>query len=425
MFKKIHKLFGADEIPYGVKVMMRITAIRWIGWGIVTPLLPVFIYSFSRNYMEAGLIKSAYDVAFILVLPLVGMATDRFLSGSIIALGMALYAFVGFSYFLAGATGLVLFVILGRFLNGFSFALDSIGRQTYIWRYVSRKQIASNMGFVDTFSNLWWILAAISSLWLIKYFTIDQLALAIIPTTLISMVIALRFRKHERKEKKSFDMAAVKKKVVSKINYVKDWGWELKTLATFRFFISAAKSVIMFFVPIAVYSESGSLSQSIIIGIVFNLPYLFSWNLGKLFDKKGAKSFMVGLIVLALSIAAFGLRDSFYWQLATAFIVGVSVELLYLGANELVTLHAHPEHFGRVGGVMASIADMGALAGPIAIGALIDLNGIQSSFIWLASFIVALSLIFYFIRHSIFHKPFEEKGLYDISHHRGLSRRHI
>ena len=79
--------------------------------GLVGDLLnPCFLclsFSFPRSYAEAGLIRASYDVSFILALPIIGMAADRFKATSIILVGLLLYTLIGASYFLAGVTGMV------------------------------------------------------------------------------------------------------------------------------------------------------------------------------------------------------------------------------------------------------------------------------------------------------------------------------
>ncbi len=81
-----------------------------------------------------------------------------------------------------------------------------------------------------------------------------------------------------------------------------------------------------------------------------------------------------------------------------AFCIGIVIELLSVGNNELITVYTQPEHFGRVGGVMKSIYDMGSLIGPLVVGILIDSQGTQISFLLLACLMGVLALIFYSMR---------------------------
>src|ERR1700723_548483 len=126
------------EIPYGVRVITIATAVRWFGWGLAESLIPVFIFSFAHTYATTGLIGSAYDFAFIIALPIVGVAADELPATSLVALSLAIYPLVGLAYLMAGVFGLVAFVVIARIVNGVTYALDCVGRETYIRRHVER-----------------------------------------------------------------------------------------------------------------------------------------------------------------------------------------------------------------------------------------------------------------------------------------------
>ena len=90
--------------------------------------------------------------------------------------------------------------------------------------------------------------------------------------------------------------------------------------------------------------------------------------------------------------------SSYWWQVSAAFLVGAILELLSVGSNEIITIYAEPEHFGRVGGAMKSIFDMGALAGPLMMGVLIDAEGPLKPFLFLAFIMAAMAFGFWLIR---------------------------
>ena len=236
----IKRLFGFSEFsaPLGIRIVTIATSVRWAGWGFAESLLPVFIFSFSRSYAEAGLIRAAYDVSFILALPVIGMAADRFKASSIIMVGLLLYTFIGASYFLAGVTGMVLFVVLGRFLNGITFAMDSVGRGTYFRRNASDGKLATIFGYFDTIANFWWVVAALSGMWLIQYFSINELLFLITPTSLIAFFIIWYFQKTPEVFKQSKEPEKFNQVYGLALKELIRWDWKLKAVAMFNFFIA-------------------------------------------------------------------------------------------------------------------------------------------------------------------------------------------
>ncbi len=397
-FMGIFKKLFDTPIPRGVRILTYATAIRWIGWGFAESLLPVFIFSFGNTYAEAGLLRSVYDIVFILALPVVGMAADRFRATSLILIGLALYPLVGISYFFAGITGVALFIVFARGLNGLTYAFDAVGRETYFRRHDSPKTLATIFGYFDSISNFWWVAAALAGMILIKYFSIPVLLLMIAPTSVIAFLLVWSFRKNEESIEKPGVQGKLRRAYREAWYEIGKWNWQLKGVAMFNFFIAFSSAVVAFFLPIEVYNDGAGYGKTILVGVMFALPYLLGWILGKWFDVKGLKTFFYGLAGFTFLFASLAVVDAYWWKVVAAFCIGIVIELLSVGNNELITVYSQPEHFGRVSGVMRSIYDMGSLIGPLIIGILIDSQGTRMSFFLLACLMGILSLVFYSMR---------------------------
>jgi MFS family permease len=361
----------------------------------------VFIFSFAHNYAATGLIGSAYDFAFIMALPIVGFAADVFPTTALIALSLGLYPLVGLSYFLAGALGLVVFVVVARLTNGVLYALDYVGRETYFRRHVDKRKLATALGYFDSIANLWWIVAALMSLALIRYVPISVLLLMIAPTSIIALIVVLRLRKTDPEIIPKMPRTNLKGSYGAALREIQSWGVTLKGLAVFNFFIALAGTVTAFFLPIDAYLEGASLARVVLIGIFFAVPPLLGWFLGQWFDLKGESIFPYGLFAFAILIGSLGFMSAYAWNLFVALGIGVILELLTLGSGELVSFYALPEHFGRVGGIMEGISDLGGLVGPLAVGILIDLGGAPRAFAYLGVTIGVLAVTFLIMRGAL------------------------
>jgi MFS family permease len=389
--RRLSHFFSSSEIPYGVKIITLATSIRWIGWGFAETLIPIFIYSFSNTFAEAGLIKSGYDLGLILALPIIGMAADRFRASTLILIGLFIYFFIGASYFLAGTTGLVIFIIFARFANGVGYALDSVGRATYFRRHSPPEKMATVFGYFDTIADFWWIVAALLGIVLIKYFSIGTLLFLITPTSVISFLIIWKFRKNE---KELVHPVASDEASLRALSGVKNWSRTLKSLILLNFFVSGAAAVIVFFLPIEAYTEGANLGMVVLFGIVTTLPTLFGWELGKWFDIKGTSFFTYGLILFTVLVFSIPFFSGYLWKLVVTFLIGLIVEFISVGNNELVTIHSSPEHFGQVDGIMRSISNIGAMVGPLFIGISIDSFGIKTSYIALGTLMLLVTFMF-------------------------------
>lgn len=397
-------MFDIKGIPRGVRVITRATAIRWFGWGFAETLIPIFIFSFVHTYATTGLIGSVYDFMFILALPIVGLAADIFPATALIALGLALYVLVGLGYFLAGALGLIIFIVIARLVNGITFALDYVGRETYFRKHVEKNKLASVFGYFDTVTGLWWIIAALIGIVLIRYFSISLLLFMIAPCSIIALIVVMHFRKTNPEKVYTLPKLSLKNSYGAAIKEVQGWSLTMKGLAVFNFFIALAGTVTAFFLPIEAYVQGASLARVMLIGILFAVPPLFGWFLGKWFDIKGTTIFFYGLVLFAVLLTSIALINTYAWKLAAAFGIGIVLELLALGSGELVTVYTLPEHFGRVGGIMGSITDLGGLVGPLAIGILIDVKGASPAFVCLGITVAILATTFLVITSFSPHK---------------------
>jgi MFS family permease len=398
MKRLIDRFFNTNDIPVGSRLITTITAIRWAGWGFAETLIPILIYSLTSTFAQAGLLRSTYDIGLILTLPIIGVIADKVKATTIILVGLVLYLFVGTSYLLAGTAGLVIFIVIARSLNGVSYALDSVGRETYFRRHTPVEKIATVFGYFDTVANFWWMITALTGIILIKYFSIPWLLFLIVPTSLISFIILWRFKRREDVDIVTIPLFAKEKRKV--FQDFKEWNWTLKSLIVFNFFIASASTVIAFFLPIEVYKEGGDLSLVVIMGVVATVPTLFGWILGKWFDIKGSKVFSYGLLGFAVLLFSLVFFHGYIWQLLVSFLVGVILELLSVGSSELVTAHANPEHFGRIGGVIRSISNIGSIVGPLAVGVLMDSYGINSGYLVLAIIMFLLAISFRIIQRN-------------------------
>jgi MFS family permease len=390
MFNRLAAILAPNYIPKGVQIVTLVTSVRWFGWGFAETLIPVLLFSFGNSFAEAGLLKASVDITFILALPLIGVFADKVRATTLILVGAFLYLFVGLGYFLSGVTGMIVFLVLARLINGVSWGLDVVGRETYIRRHVEKNNVATAFGYFDTVANFWWVVSAVMGIFLIKYFSITTLLFLITPFSFISLLIVARFRKKEERVhalgRKGFG--------VNFFREIKEWSLMLKGLLGFNFLISFTGAVVVFFLPIEVYKEGGSLTLVILMGIAYALPTLTGWGLGRFFDKTGYRTLGVGLVALALLLLSLAFFTSFFWRIALMLIISMILELISVGSNELITATAKPEHFGRVEGVMKSVSTIGEMVGPLVVGVLMDLTSAGSAYISLSAVIFSLAVIF-------------------------------
>lgn len=383
------------SLPDGVRVFAWVRAIRWLGWGLGEPLLPVFIMAFSQTFAEAGLFSSTVEIVSLVSLPIIGMWADRVPAKRLVLWSLLLYPLVGLGYLFAGILGMAIFVVLARAINGFTWELENVGVATYYRRVIDRNKIATSFGYLDTWSNLAWIFAALAGMFLVSFMPIYYLLFGIAPFSIVAYFVALKAPK---------DSFAVDCNVSSQSapSYGKTMGeWRQWTarfwlLGALIFFSSIINSLMSFFIPIAAYLAGANLPMVVLMGILGATPALFGYKLGHIADGRN-RYILISLGLICVAIIAFWLTaiHSYWFKLGAVFLMGIILELFFVVQSSLITTLGPAKTYGRRGSAFESISTLGDLGAPLILGVAFDLIGFSD--VWLV--IAVIALIFAFIFH--------------------------
>ncbi len=372
------KQFIEEPLPYGVKLIAWARTVRWIGWGFGEALIPLFIFSFSKTFAEAGLLRSTYEITLLLALPIIGAFVDRKSAKYLIIVALALYPLVGVSYFFAGVFGAAIFIVIARGLNGFLWGMENIGVSTYYRRIANRANIASSFGYIESWSNFGWIIAALIGMVLVSFVPIHYLLLAISPAAIIALFIALKAPKDTL-----LNVEGAKKQNSSLIHSYKSafvewrtWNGHLWLLGGLVLFSGLIEALMWFFIPIDAYIAGAKPSFVVLLSVVAAIPTLFGYTIGKIADKRNEYSLIVsGLVGVALVMVGLALFPQYGFKLIASFLLGILLELFSIIQKSLVTVLGPSESYGKRGSAFESIATLGDLTAPLILGISLDILG--------------------------------------------------
>lgn len=368
-----------------------ITAVRYLGWGVVESLIPLFLFSLVGDFAETGLLKSVYGIVFFISLPIIGEIADHASLKKMVLFGLSIYFLISGSYFFAATTGSLLLVIIARALNGVSYAVDNTARETAFLRY--GKHAGKAFAFFETVVSFWWLIAVVISLFVAPYVHIKWLFLGIGVTNLFAFLIALKLPK--MKEKESRKLPSLKKMFGSIIHFralkhfkKKDRFPVLLTTIVQSFVISLPTTYLAIFS----YLESADVHGAILIAGLGALPGIMSMFIGRSSDVAPRRSMIFGLVLLALSFVIFAFAGSLVMQLFVAFIAGISSEMIYLSSMVLVKKSTQSDYFGKVDSTLTALSSLVDILGVVAIGFLID--SINSTFLGLGiAFVLGIAVL--------------------------------
>ncbi len=386
------RLIDLREIPHASRVVTAVVAIYWIGWGFAEALIPVMLFSFGGSFAGAGILRSTYDIAYIFAMPIVGLYADKFRATSLLLVGLWMYVFIGSSYFLAGVTGLAIFIVLARFVNGVSYSLMSVGREAFFRRHSPAEKLGAVLGYFDTVAYSAWIVAALAGIVLVRFIPIHGLLLLIAPAALVAIWVLARFRRNRRRNPILEHHGTGRLREL--VHEIRGFNPRLRFLAIFNFFVSFGYATVTFFVPLEAFVEGASYTVVILTGIASCIPLVFGWLLGTWYDRVGAKAMGAAMILFGAVTASLAIFDSFVWKIALCLLVGFIVELLSIGWRQTATMCTDPDNYGKTDGIFKSVADIGALIGPIVAGVALDRFGGHAMFGLLGATLVAAGIGF-------------------------------
>lgn len=395
------------DIPKGVRLITFGTALRWFGWGLGEAFIPVFFLLFAGNFLGVGLLASVYNVLFFLAIPFASFLADNVKAKRMIMASLIIYVFIGLGYWLAGLTSAIIFLILARALNGISYSLDIVGRETYIIRHTPKREESRVFGYFDLVANFWWILAVVIGIFLVKYIPIHWLLFFIAPTSIITLFLMMRVKEKEPPIKKKYSsILNVYKRFFREVRNFSDG---LRILAVIYFTFGVISSIIYFFTPTISYLEGGTLTKSVLIILAYALPTLLGEFLGKIADKRKEETYLLGIAFIALSLASLMYFRDFPIILITVFIVSSVFELLSLTSRGVLARITERTHLGEVDGSLNAIASLGAVIGPVVFGLIADKMSVTVAYAVLIAVVLSLSILVYKGKHHLKNRPLNPK----------------
>ncbi len=133
-----------ESLPRDVRVLGVVAFFVMLGFGVVIPVLPVFVRGFGVGYVEVGAVVSAFAVMRLVAAPVVGRLVDRWGERIVLAVGIGIVAVS------SGAVGIATSypqVLVLRGLGGIGSAMFSVAAMTLIIRVTSSTQRGRAVGF--------------------------------------------------------------------------------------------------------------------------------------------------------------------------------------------------------------------------------------------------------------------------------------
>ena len=377
----------------GVKLITLATAIRWTSWALVTPILPLFLFSFTETFGGTGIFNSVYNVIFILSLPIIGHIANRISAKYLILTGLLIYPLISVSYYLAGVLGVVWFAVLAKALNGFNYALDSTGRFTYFRRHMPQNS-GKAFGYFETVTSIWYVAAVLVGYFIIDRIPINYLFLLIIPTVVIAFAIVFAVSKDKKDATgKNWAKYVSLKSFTSAIKEFRLWGVKLKKMALISFASSLVFTITDFFMPLKIYFQEDNLHSVLLFAGISSLPGIFGFKISKFVEESGSKVLYRALTIAAIALLMFVFTENFLIQLILIFIINLCAVAVSIFIDNRSTLLGDKRRYGTISSLFSEIGACSGILGPILFGFLIDFTSMNATIAVGAAMLFVISLL--------------------------------
>lgn len=349
-----------------MKVLGIVAFFVMLGFGVVVPVLPVYVRSFGVGYVEVGAVVSAFALMRLVANPFVGPLVDRIGERVVLATGIGI---VALSSALVGLAGDYVHLLLLRGAGGIGSAMFSVAAMTLLLRTADPERRGRSIGFYQggfllggmAGPAVGGVLTAIS-LTAPFFFYAGTLAVA----GLVGLVLLQRpDRDAEAKA------AGAEPKPLREV--ARDPRYQSAVLANFALGWSAM-GVRATLVPVLVVEGLGD--EPAWTGIAFAIAAVVQTialaPAGRFVDTVGRRPALIGgFAVAAVAMLAMPLVSELWLLVALLCVYGAAAAFMGTAPGAMVG-DAAGERGGKPVALFQAASDLGGVVGPLLAGALAD-----------------------------------------------------
>jgi len=334
----------------------------------VPPLLSLVMAEFKLSYAQGGLLMSLFAVPGILISIPAGMLADRYGQKTI---GIISFAFViaGTAIFASGSSFTML--ALGRVISGVGAITLMVLAPQLLAQWFAGREIGTAMGIFNTSMPLGTILSLnfLSMLGENLGWRASAWLSAAVP--LIAMVIFIFLFAPAPGKSQS-----IRSKGESFLQSIRLTGVSIWIVGIAWMLFNAAIISLFTFTPDFLQGSGlSAASAGFITSAVMWPAIVLSPIVGYVIDRIDRKRSIIAFGGLALAILIVMVPNAISWMLALMLLIGVAQALVPVPIFALPSEVTSPERLGLGFGITSTWLNLGIVAGPVAVGVILDATG--------------------------------------------------
>lgn len=364
------------KIPYEIWVLVAGAFVIALGFGIIAPILPQFARSFDVSVAAASSVISVFALSRLLFAPVSGMAVDKLGSRRVYMIGVATVALCTSGIAFAGEFWHILVL---RFLGGVGSTMFTVSAMGFIVQHSPpsiRGRASSAYASAFLIGNvLGPVLGAlVEPLGMRTPFLIYGSALLV-----VTAMVGFLLRPHPERETVRPALPAA---LVSEV--IRHPSYQSALLSGFAngWVNFGVRVAILPLFAASVFHKGGAIAGFAMAAFALGSAIAIQFS-GRLADSRGRKPLVVtGLLLNLVFTGVLGFATTPVTVIAFSFLAGIGGGLLNPAQQAtLADLIGNDRSGGKVLANFQMSMDLGAILGPILVGALADRYGYSTAFL--------------------------------------------
>ncbi|WP_371741841.1 MFS transporter [Herbiconiux sp. VKM Ac-2851] len=360
------------RLPRDVMVLGVIAFFVMLGFGVVVPVLPVYVRSFGVGYLEVGAVVSAFAVMRLVANPFVGKLIDLLGERVVLAVGIGI---VALSSALVGLADNYPAVLLLRGAGGIGSAMFSVAAMTLLLATTEPAVRGRAVGFYQG-GFLIGGMAGPAVGGLLSGISLHAPFFFYAGTLMVAGAVGLALLKRRTR-----DPDAVPEPPRPFRQVLRDRGYQSALLASLAQGWSAmgVRSALVPVLIVEVLHEKPAIT-GIAFAVAAVAQTLALAPAGRFVDTVGRKPAIIGAFAVgALVMVAIPLVSSIWLLIVLLSVYGVAAAFMGTAPAAAVG-DAAGARGGQPVAVFQAVADAGAIVGPLTAGLLVDAFGYEAAF---------------------------------------------
>ena len=353
-----------ERLPRDVLVLGAVAFFVMLGFGVVIPVLPVFVRQFGVGYLEVGAVVSAFALARLAMTPFTGWLIDRMGERTMLAVGIGI---VALSSGLVGLAETYPAVLLLRGAGGIGSALFSVSALSLLFAATA----PSMRGRATSFYHGGFLVGGMAGPavgGLLAVISLRAPFFFYAGTLLIAGLIGLLLLRTSRGE--AHDEGAVRIPLRTVLRDVRFRAASLANFAQGWGSMGVRTALVPVLVVELLHESPGWTGVAIAIAAVAQTIAL--GPAGRFIDTVGRRPALIGaLVVDGAVLLAIPFVGSLWLLIVLLCVYGVAAAFLGPASAASVADAAGPRN-ARPLAIYSAFADAGTILGPLVAGALLD-----------------------------------------------------